>query len=72
MFAKLFPRNESTADRIIRIVAGIAIVSQAFVGLQTPWAYLGIVPIMTGSLGSCPMYTLFGIGTCSIDKKANS
>ena len=66
MFSKLFPRNESTADRIIRVAMGMAIVSQAFVGLKTPWAFLGLIPIMTGALGSCPMYTLFGIGTCSI------
>lgn len=67
MFAKLFPRNEHTAERVVRIVSGLGIVSLYFVGPKTPWALLGIMPIITGSLGSCPVYTLFGISTCSVD-----
>ena len=68
MLAKLFPRNEGTLDRVIRVVLGLAVLSQAFVGLKTPWAYVGLLPIITGSLGSCPAYTLLGIGTCPMKK----
>ncbi len=61
---RLFPVNEGVVDRVIRVLIGAAIVSLAFVGPKTPWAYLGVLPILTGLLGSCPAYTLFGISTC--------
>lgn len=57
-------RNEGTIDRIVRVVVGAGIVSLAFVGPQTPWAYLGLIPIATGLMGYCPAYALVGINTC--------
>ncbi len=68
----VFPRNEHTVERVIRVVAGLGIVSLAFVGPQTPWAWLGLIPIATGALGSCPLYTLFGFSTCSMKDKTGS
>lgn len=62
----LFPRNEHTIDRVLRVTLGLVITSLFFVGPQTPWALLGLVPLITGALGSCPLYTLFGISTCSV------
>ena len=56
-------KNVGTADRIIRIIAGLAILSLAFVGPQSPWAYLGIIPLATGLIGWCPPYALFGLAT---------
>jgi hypothetical protein len=64
MLSRLLPRNESIADRVVRVTIGVAILSLYFVGPQTPWALLGLIPITTGMLGSCPAYTLFGISTC--------
>jgi hypothetical protein len=64
-------KNEGTIDRTIRVIAGIAILSQAFIGLKTPFAYIGIVPILTGSIGYCPAYSIFGFSTCKI-KQSNS
>lgn len=64
MLSKLLPRNEHPVERGLRIVVGLALLSLFFVGPKTPWGLLGIVPILTGSLGSCPVYTLFGISTC--------
>jgi len=61
--------NEGPIDRIVRIVVGIGILSLAFVGPKTPWAYLGIVPLATGIIGVCPPYALFGISTCRSCKK---
>jgi hypothetical protein len=69
MLSKLLPRNEGTADRAIRVIAGIAILSLAFIGPKSPWGYIGIVPIVTGLLGSCPAYTLFGLSTCPVRKR---
>ncbi|MEZ4288461.1 MAG: DUF2892 domain-containing protein [Polyangiales bacterium] len=64
MLEKLLPRNEHTADRVVRIAIGLGVLSLAFVGPKTPWGYLGLIPLVTGLLGSCPMYTLFGVSTC--------
>jgi hypothetical protein len=61
---KLFPVNEHPVERALRVVVGLAVLSLAFVGPQTPWGFLGIVPLATGLLGSCPLYTLFGWSTC--------
>ena len=69
MLSTLLPRNEGTVDRAVRVIAGIAIVSLAFVGPKTPWGYLGLLPIVTGLLGSCPAYTLFGLSTCPMKKR---
>lgn len=67
MLAKLFPRNENVVDRVLRIVLGVVVLSLAFVGPATPWGFLGLVPLVTGLIGSCPLYTLFGLSTCPID-----
>ena len=63
------PTNESTADRALRVVLGIAILSLAFVGPRTPWGYLGFVPLLTGVFGFCPLYTVFGYSTCPAKSK---
>lgn len=55
--------NEGAVDRILRIVAGLAVLSLAFVGPQTPWAWLGVIPLLTGIIGFCPLYALLGINT---------
>jgi hypothetical protein len=57
-------KNVGSIERIIRIIAGIAILSLAFVGPRSPWAYLGIILLATGLLGWCPPYALLGISTC--------
>ncbi|WOJ94744.1 DUF2892 domain-containing protein [Congregibacter variabilis] len=56
--------NEGTTDRIVRVTAGLGIVSLAFIGPQTNWAWLGLVPVVTGLVGYCPAYSVFGIRTC--------
>jgi hypothetical protein len=54
-------KNIGNVERIVRVVLGIAILSLAFVGPRSPWAFLGILPIVTGAIGYCPPYALFGI-----------
>jgi hypothetical protein len=56
--------NEGTIDRGARIVIGLGILSLAFVGPQTPLGYLGVIPLLTGLVGFCPLYRLFGFSTC--------
>jgi len=57
--------NEGTLDRALRVIVGLAILSLAFVGPRTPWGYLGILPLLTGAVGICPIYTAFGLSTCT-------
>jgi hypothetical protein len=63
---KLLPVNEHPAERVVRVLVGLGVLSLAFVGPQTPWGYLGIVPVLTGLVGSCPLYTIFGWSTCPV------
>ncbi|MBL9037820.1 MAG: DUF2892 domain-containing protein [Archangium sp.] len=65
----ILPRNEHAIERVARVVVGLGVISLAFVGPQTPWAWLGLVPLLTGLVGSCPVYTLLGVSTCSLPKK---
>jgi len=58
--------NEGTIDRVLRVVVGLGILSLAFVGPQTPWGYVGLVPLATGLIGFCPLYAMLGINTCSV------
>lgn len=60
------PRNEGAIDRVLRVVVGLAVISLVFVGPQTPWAWLGLVPLVTGLVGYCPVYALLGIRTCKV------
>ena len=63
------PQNEGTIDRVLRIVAGAGILSLAFVGPQTTWAYIGLVPLITGLVGFCPLYSVLGLSTCPVKAK---
>lgn len=58
-------RNVGTVDRVIRLVAGLAILSLVFVGPRTLWGLVGLVPLLTAVVGWCPPYAIFGINTCS-------
>ena len=51
-------------NRLLFLVSLLIILSLAFVGPATPWGYLGIVPLLTGIIGWCPPYALFGVSTC--------
>lgn len=66
MLTKIFPRNEGTLDRAVRIVLGLALLSIAFIGPKTPWGFVGVVPLLTGLIGSCPLYRLVGLRTCPV------
>ena len=64
-------KNEGVADRVVRVLVGAGVLSLAFVGPQTAWGYIGLVPLLTGLAGWCPAYTLFGISTCPMKPKRN-
>ena len=62
------PTNEGTIDRALRIIVGLGILSLVFVGPQTPWGWIGVVPLVTGLVGYCPAYSIFGLNTCPMKK----
>ncbi len=62
----MFKKNAGSIDRILRIIAGLALIGwYAFAGGPI-WALVGIVPLATGLMGSCPAYSLLGIKTCKL------
>ncbi|MGZ3691676.1 MAG: YgaP family membrane protein [Pseudobdellovibrio sp.] len=61
-------QNEGTTDRLMRVLIGFGILPLAFLGPQTPWAYLGLIPLVTGLTGICPLYSVLGITTCPLKK----
>lgn len=56
--------NEGSADRIIRIILGLVLISLVFIGPKTAWGWIGIVPLATGVFGFCGLYAILGINTC--------
>ncbi len=56
--------NVGGIDRVLRIVVGLAVLSLVFIGPQTPWGWLGLVPLLTGAIGFCPVYPLIGFSSC--------
>jgi hypothetical protein len=63
MLTKLFPQNESAADRGIRIVLGVIGLALVFWGPKTAWGLFGLIPLVTGIIGSCPLYAVLGVST---------
>jgi len=55
--------NVGGIDRVGRLVVGVGLVAWAVMGGPV-WAWIGVVPILTGALGWCPLYLPFGINTC--------
>jgi hypothetical protein len=67
----MFRKNEGTLDRALRIVVGLALLAAFFAMPEASyrWAFLiGIVPLATGLIGSCPLYSILGISTCPVKK----
>lgn len=56
--------NEGAVDRGLRVVAGLVLIGLAATGTVGVWGYVGIIPLLTGALGMCPIYSLLGINTC--------
>ena len=61
-------KNIGTVDRAIRIIVGVVWIALVFVGPQTAWGWIGVVPLATGLLGWCGLYTVLGMKTCKIKK----
>ena len=65
-------QNEGTVDRVIRVVVGLVLLSLTVIGPQTWWGLLGFVPLLTGVVGFCPLYSALGLRTCSANTSTRS
>lgn len=59
-------KNEAGWDRGIRVALGLALLSLTIVGPQTLWGLVGLVPLITGLSGYCPLYRVVGVNTCKV------
>lgn len=59
-------RNEGTLDRVARVALGVVLIVLALRGMYTPWTWIGVVPLLTGLVGTCPLYSLLGVNTCKV------
>lgn len=55
--------NAGVLDRVLRVIVGLVVLSLVFVGPKTAWGYLGVIPLLTGIVGYCPLYALLGVST---------
>ena len=61
-------KNEGNIDRIVRVIIGLAIIAWG-VYSKNWWGAVGAVPLLTGLMGWCPLYSVLGIKTCPLEKK---
>ena len=63
----MFTKNVGSVDRILRIVIGALLVLGALMGYGV-WMWIGVIPLATGFMSSCPLYSIFGMSTCPLNK----
>lgn len=60
--------NEGTIDRALRVIAGLVLIALAATGTVGMWGWIGIMPLLTGAIGVCPAYSIFGLSTCPMKR----
>jgi hypothetical protein len=58
--------NSGGIDRTLRVIVGLVLIGLAASGMVGVWGYIGVVPLLTGVVGFCPAYALFGMNTCGM------
>lgn len=61
--------NVGQTDKILRILVGMGLLSLAFMGPKTAFGYIGLIPLITGLVNYCPLYSVLGMNTCSAKKQ---
>jgi hypothetical protein len=56
--------TEHPVERVLRVLIGVVVLSLVFIGPKTAWGWIGLLPVLTGMTGLCPLYTILGISTC--------
>ena len=62
--------NEHPVERVVRVALGVGLIAMAAAGTIGVWGYIGVVPLLTGAIGSCPLYSVFGFSTCPVKTRA--
>lgn len=60
--------NEGTIDRAMRVIAGLVLIGLTLTGNIGVWGWIGVVPLATGALGWCPLYSMLGLNTCPMKR----
>ncbi|SCC95771.1 conserved hypothetical protein [Thiomonas sp. X19] len=60
--------NEGTLDRALRVIAGLALIALTLTHVIGVWGWIGVVPLVAGAVGFCPLYAVLGIRTCPMRK----
>ena len=61
--------NEGVIDRSLRVIVGLVLIGLAATGTIGMWGYVGIIPLVTGAVGMCPIYSLLGINSCPAPRR---
>ncbi len=67
----MFNTNEGSVDRAVRIIVGAVLLGMFFMYPEASWrnwTLIGIVPLLTGLIGTCPLYSVLGLSTCPVKK----
>jgi len=64
----MFKNNVGNVDRIARVLIGLALIALTLTGTIGVWGWIGVVPLATAALGTCPLYSVLGFSTCPMKK----
>ena len=62
-------KNEGNLDRVLRVVGGLLLIGLAATDTVGVWGYIGVVPLLTGAIGTCPLYSILGLNTCPMNQR---
>ncbi len=65
----MFKSNVGGLDRAARVIAGLALLALTLTGTIGAWGWIGLVPLATGALGTCPLYSMVGLSTCPVARR---
>ncbi|MCY7318025.1 MAG: DUF2892 domain-containing protein [Ramlibacter sp.] len=60
--------NEGVIDRSLRVAGGLILIGLAVTGTIGAWGYIGVIPLLTGAVGMCPLYSMLGINSCPVKR----
>jgi hypothetical protein len=64
----MFKSNVGGLDRAARVALGLALLAMTLTGTIGAWGWIGAVPLATGALGTCPLYSMLGFSTCPMKR----
>jgi len=61
--------NVGGLDRGLRVIVGLGLIAATATGTIGLWGWIGVVPLLTGAVGMCPLYSILGINTCALKQR---